>query len=185
MITISERANNYILRSGIKEIRFGVRPNKGCAGFEYIWEAGEYQGGDYQLNFNNKFTLLITEDSKKYVENCIVDLKDVDDGTGFKIEFINEKVEVKCGCGESLDFPEDIEELEPWQRTVSVAHMYSEADYKDVDFDKMQTDPDYLKEYTEKFLNTTSIDEAIKGAGDTVKRVDPKNLTDKYRDWRK
>ena len=68
MLTVTQRANAYIQKSGITEIRFGVKVNKGCAGFEYIWEAGQYNGGDYTLTFNHNYKIFIAKDHKKYVE---------------------------------------------------------------------------------------------------------------------
>ena len=38
MLTITPRASSYIESTGINPIRFGVKPNKGCAGFEYDWD---------------------------------------------------------------------------------------------------------------------------------------------------
>jgi len=186
MLTITERADDYIQKSGITEIRFGVKTNKGCAGFEYIWEAGEFNGGDYTLNFNHNYKIYIDPKQKKYVEDCIIDLKDVDDGTGYKICFENTKVEVKCGCGESLDFPEDVKDEEVWEPIVKVTHMYTQAEWEDIDVDKL-LDSKGLTEYKEKYLDRF-VDTKINIAGDTVKKVDPskyKELTDKYRNWRK
>ena len=40
MLTVTQRANAYIQKSGITEIRVGVTVTKGWAGFAYIWEAG-------------------------------------------------------------------------------------------------------------------------------------------------
>ena len=183
MLTITKRANDYIRKSGIPKIRFGVKTNKGCAGFEYIWEAGQYNGGDYTLTFNNHYKILISQDDKKFVEDCIIDLKDVDDGTGYKITFNNTKVEVQCGCGESLDFPENIQDVEVWEPQVKVTHMYDEKDWENISVDKLLNSnglTEYKTKYTEKIIDTR-----IEIAGDTVKKVDPKKLTDKYRNWRK
>ena len=183
MLTVTQRANDYIQKSGITEIRFGVKVNKGCAGFEYIWEAGQYNGGDYTLHFNHNYKILIAKDHKKYVEDCIIDLKDVDDGTGYKICFDNEKVEVKCGCGESLDFPDDVEDNEVWEPHIKVSHIYEPTEWESINVNDLLNSEgisEYKEKYQEKFIDTR-----IEIAGDTVKRVDPKKLTDKYRKWRK
>lgn len=186
MLTITQRADEYIQKSGITEIRFGVKTNKGCAGFEYIWEAGQYNGGDYTLTFNHKYKIFIAKDQKKYVEDCIIDLKDVDDGTGYKIQFNNEKVEVQCGCGESLDFPEDITDTEEWEPVIKVSHIYDQSEWEDIDVDKLMNS-EGLSQYKEKYVGKF-LDSKIEVAGDTVKKVDPskyKKLTEKYRNWRK
>lgn len=183
MLTITQRANDYIIKSGITEIRFGVKTNKGCAGFEYIWKAGQYNGGDYTLWFNNDYKIFIAKEQKKYIENCVIDLKDVDDGTGYKICFDNEKVEVKCGCGESLDFPDDIHDIEVWEPNIKVSHIYDATGWGAEDINNL-LESNGMSDYKETYVEKT-IDSRIETAGDTVKRVDPKKLSEKYRNWRK
>ncbi len=183
MLTITQRANDYIQKSGISEIRFGVKINKGCAGFEYIWEAGQYNGGDYTLNFNHNYRIYIDPKHKKYIESCVIDLKDVDDGTGYKICFDNEKVEVKCGCGESLDFPDDIQDIETWEPTIKISHIYDATGWEAENIKNLLNSTG-ITEYKEKYVEKL-LDSKIEIAGDTVKKVDPNKLTDKYRNWRK
>ena len=109
MLTITQRAKDFISNTGIPVIRFGARPNKGCAGFEYIWEEGTYiPNEDYRININDKFMLLVDVTQKKYIDCCEIDLVEDHQGILTKIEFRNTKTEVVCGCGESLNFDENI-----------------------------------------------------------------------------
>ena len=61
--------------------------------------------------------------------------------------------------------------------------MYDEKDWENISVDKLLNSnglTEYKTKYTEKIIDTR-----IEIAGDTVKKVDPKKLTDKYRNWRK
>ena len=182
MLTITPKADNYLRKAGIKYIRFGVKPNKGCAGFEYIWEKGEPTEVDYLININDAYTLIIAPNHKKYVDQCMIDLKDVDDGTGYKIKFINDKVEVQCGCGESLDFPDDIREdpKEAWNKVMTFRFFHDDnnpwlnATDNGDDTSTISFDPT---------LNL--VDDEIAIAGDTVKEVKPEvDLSRKYKQWK-
>ena len=182
MLTITPRADTYIANCGIPIIRFGVKPNKGCAGFEYIWEASEIDKDDYQININDNYTLLINKFQKKYLDMCEIDLKDVDDNTGYKIQFNNEKVEVQCGCGESLDFADNISEdhREVWERKMTFRFFH--------DDNNPWLQPHTVNEegVAEIRFPNENINELINDAGEIVKKEIPNktNLSDKYRLWR-
>tara|TARA_B100001113_G_scaffold350602_1_gene348057 strand:- start:840 stop:1391 length:552 start_codon:yes stop_codon:yes gene_type:complete len=180
MLTITPRADTYISNCGIPKIRFGVRTNKGCAGFEYIWEADEPTPNDYQINVNDKYTLLIDIKHKKYIDECSIDLKDVDDGTGYKICFDNEKVEVKCGCGESLDFPDDVSESpsELWEPKMTFRFFHEDNNPW---LNPAEVDEEGNAKIT---FGNESIDHAIRGAGDSVTETKETDLSDKYKQWR-
>ena len=89
MLTITQKADEYIRKTGMQEIRFGVKTNKGCAGFEYIWQQGYPSINDYRININDNYTLLIDKSLKKYVDDCEIDLETLDDKLGNKIVFNN------------------------------------------------------------------------------------------------
>lgn len=174
MLTITQKADEYIRKTGMQEIRFGVKTNKGCAGFEYIWQQGYPSINDYRININDNYTLLIDKSLKKYVDDCEIDLETLDDKLGNKIVFNNEKVEVKCGCGESLDFPDDIEENDiAWDDVQTYRFFYTEESWMNM---ANKNDQGGLS------LNPKSveIETKIKNAGDTVSV-----MTDKYKRWRK
>ncbi len=182
MLTITPRADKFILNSGIKNIRFGVVPNKGCAGYEYVWEE-EFNPNtdrDYIINVNDTYNLIINVDQKKYIDDCSIDLKDVDDNTGYKINFKNEKTENVCGCGESLDFPKLIRENDQtWERNMTFRFFTEENNpWQKADIDEETGDATISFGRNQDSV----IDENIKSAGDTVVKVDPKTLSQKYKD---
>ena len=185
MLTITPKADKFIVESGIETIRFGVRPNKGCAGYEYIWEKGEIKLGDYRIKVNDRYTLLIAGDQKKYLDQCEIDLIEVDEGIGQKIQFNNSKTKDVCGCGESLDFPKEIYEdpAEVWEPKMNFRffHEYNNP---------------WTEGEEEQTLNFGGIDIShhlddaitIKPKPSEVKKYDPSSSNDlskKYRDWRK
>ena len=189
MLTITPRADTYISNCGIEFIRFGVKPNKGCAGFEYIWESSQSNKDDYVINVNDRYTLLINKYQKKYLDMCQIDLKDVDDNTGYKIQFNNEKVEVQCGCGESLDFADNISEdpKEVWEPRMTWRFFHDENNPW---LQPHTVNEDGVAEI--KFPNS-NIDSLIREAGDSIresagfkptKKKEKQNLSNKYKLWR-
>jgi Fe-S cluster assembly iron-binding protein IscA len=176
MLTITQKANDYILNSGITEIRFGVKTNKGCAGFEYIWQKGYPGIDDYRININDDYTLLIDKTLKKYIDNCEIDLEETE--LEHKIVFNNEKVSVQCGCGESLDFPDDIQENDTlWEDQQTYRFFYSVEEWQSLA--RVQDNGDLTLE-----LGEVNIDKKIKKQGDTVKEVPSKKVSEKYKQWR-
>lgn len=190
MLTITPRASSYIESTGINPIRFGVKPNKGCAGFEYIWQQGEIEPNDYRININDKFTILVARNHKKYVDDCQVDLKDIDDGTGYKICFDNKKTQHICGCGESLDFAPSIRDSGTWQETWTIRTFDENFVWDKNSTNKETGEPESVLEFDTR----AKIESDIKLAGDSVRDVRGNNavkhyragqLSDKYKNWRK
>ena len=72
---------------------------------------------------------------------------------------------------------------EVWEPNIKVSHIYEPTEWESINVDDLLNSEgisEYKEKYQEKFIDTR-----IEIAGDTVKRVDPKKLTDKYRNWRK
>jgi len=182
MLTITPTAEDWIATTGINPIRFGARPNKGCAGYEYIWERGTYiEGRDYQLNINDRFTILVGVNHKRYVDCCEIDLKTQDDGLLTKVEFKNEKTKVVCGCGESLDFEENIadnpDEIWAMGRMINYRSFGPHNDpWKKVEPNE---DGDLVVRPSIEVVKPELLQR------DTVKEVTPNTLTNKYKNWRK
>jgi len=188
MLTITPRAENYIQTTGIPIIRFGARPNKGCAGFEYIWEKGTFiPRQDYRINVNDKFMLVVSYTMKKYIDCCEIDLKSQDDGLLSKIEFRNEKTEVVCGCGESLNFADDIDDCpdQGW----SLEFPFTMRTFGPGNDPWKNALPNENGEV--KISPSGSRDDKIehpmvkKYNNDTVREVSPNTLSNKYKRWTK
>ena len=183
MLTITPKADKFIVESGIETIRFGVRPNKGCAGYEYIWEKGEIKLGDYRIRVNDRYTLLIEPGQKKYLDQCEIDLIEVDEGIGQKIQFNNNKTKDVCGCGESLDFPKDIEEdpIEVWEPEMNFRffHEYNNP--------WVEGEEEQVLSFGGVDIDTSHLKPPVKPKPEIVNKYDPASpdLSKKYRDWRK
>ena len=183
MLTITPKADKFIVESGIETIRFGVRPNKGCAGYEYIWEKGEIKLGDYRIRVNDRYTLLIAGDQKKYLDQCEIDLIEVDEGIGQKIQFNNSKTKDVCGCGESLDFPKDIEEdpIELWEPEMNFRffHEYNNP--------WVEGEEEQVLSFGGADIDTSHLKPPVKPKPEIVNKYAPASpdLSKKYRDWRK
>ena len=184
MFTITPKADKFIVESGIETIRFGVRPNKGCAGYEYILEKGEIKLGDYRIRVNDRYTILIEPGQKKYLDQCEIDLIEVDEGIGQKIQFNNNKTKDVCGCGESLDFPKDIEEdpIEAWEPEMNF-RFFHEYNNPWTEGEEEQT----ISFGGVDFDTTSHLKVPVKPKPEIVNKYDPKatDLSKKYRDWRK
>ena len=105
MLTITPKADKFIVESGIETIRFGVRPNKGCAGYEYIFAEDNIKDGDEVLDYG-KFNLLIDRMSQPYLSGMTLDY--VKEGINEFFKFLNPNEQSACGCGVSVQFNENI-----------------------------------------------------------------------------
>jgi iron-sulfur cluster assembly accessory protein len=106
--TITPKADTYLRQRGVEHIRFGVRENKGCSGWEYIWEYGEKRKYDYHWLINDTYNIYIDSAHKQYLEDIEIDYSEHQ--LGNKVIFNNKKVDITCGCGESINFPANLKQ---------------------------------------------------------------------------
>ena len=84
-------------------LRVGVRGG-GCSGFQYSLALDEQRDGD-QVFEHDGITVLVDEQSLRYVDGSIVDYTESLMGAGFEVQ--NPNVVASCGCGSSFRVKDD------------------------------------------------------------------------------
>ena len=90
-------------------MRLGVKPS-GCSGYRYLIEAVDAVGSQDKVFESGGVTLVVDQQSLKYLEGCEVDFSKEGLNSGFK--FNNPNVQDTCGCGESFNFTSDTQKQE-------------------------------------------------------------------------
>ena len=108
-IDLTDRAANHV-RSYLSShgegigLRIGVKPS-GCSGFQYVIEAAE-SVTEKDKSFESKgVTIVIDEQSLRYLEGTELDY--VREGLNEGFKFHNPNVQQTCGCGESFSINTD------------------------------------------------------------------------------
>jgi len=101
MVTLTERAKNY-LKSVSKDgfVTLGVKGG-GCSGFQYIWGLSE-ETADEDINWSDPIdgVLLLDPIAEMYVIGSEIDY--VEELGGSFLKVVNPTATTMCGCGESF-----------------------------------------------------------------------------------
>lgn len=103
-IDLTDRAaghvRNYLSKGGGGiGLRVGVKPT-GCSGYQYVIEAAQAIGEHDQSFESNGITIVIDEQSLRYLAGTELDY--VREGLNEGFRFNNPNVQETCGCGESF-----------------------------------------------------------------------------------
>ena len=106
MIKITESAKVKIVSILEEEnspfLRFGLQGG-GCNGFSYfITLDKEIAEGDFEIDIDGSYKMLVDAASNMYLENAEIDYKK--DLMGESFVFNNPDQKTKCGCGSSVGF---------------------------------------------------------------------------------
>ena len=101
MVTLTERAKNY-LKSVSKDgfVTLGVKGG-GCSGFQYIWGLSK-ETTDEDINWSEPIddVLLLDPIAEMYVIGSKIDY--VEELGGSFLKVVNPTTTTMCGCGESF-----------------------------------------------------------------------------------
>ena len=101
MVTLTERAKNY-LKSVSKDgfVTLGVKGG-GCSGFQYIWGLSK-ETADEDINWSDPIddVLLLDPIAMMYVIGSEIDY--IEELGGSFLKGVNPTATTKCGCGESF-----------------------------------------------------------------------------------
>lgn len=88
----AEQSPNLFLRIGVK--------SGGCSGFSYgMGFDDEKSDADTQFDING-LSVVVDQDSERYINGVLIDYKESDMGGGFTID--NPNAIATCGCGSSF-----------------------------------------------------------------------------------
>jgi iron-sulfur cluster assembly accessory protein len=112
MIELTDEANKQLLKNQSndkwKNIRLGITGG-GCAGFEYIFDSSNDDGGPNDVVLpNGEYNILIDKMSVPYLSGMTLDF--VEEGLNKIFKFVNPKEQASCGCGVSINF--DLEKVD-------------------------------------------------------------------------
>lgn len=80
-------------------LRIGVEKG-GCAGMQYVMKVDDVAEGD-EISENAGAKVFVDEESRKYLQDCVLDFSDSLNDAGFKLE--NPNAVRSCGCGTSFE----------------------------------------------------------------------------------
>lgn len=106
MVTVTDKGAEKIreflaqqqAEGAVDGLRVGVKGG-GCSGFQYVLAFDEKREGDEVVDVDG-ITLLVDDESVRFVKGSVIDFVESMMGAGFKVE--NPNVVASCGCGSSF-----------------------------------------------------------------------------------
>ena len=110
-INLTDRAARHVRtylekHGGGIGLRVGVKPT-GCSGYQYVIEKAEAIGAHDQSFESNGVTIVIDDQSLRYLSGTELDY--VREGLNEGFRFNNPNVQTTCGCGESFNIRQGAE----------------------------------------------------------------------------